>query len=425
MNIPEATNKVWEDLLLKDSGVDFEFLAFKLLLNRLKLTMRGTPDKQAVLNAAGELRAMFVNYGHIPKVQADLSKVMSVPVRPAEAPRVAKREVQQLTQVLYDVDQVKSMITEGKKLILAGDESVLMQLPEGHWIGGTIPYFISDQGGLMTRDKIHVTELPSYARQVTVRTYAPETVSAVYAGIQKNGLSIIIIPASGNAHLNFAMKAPLHKDFASGPLFGWIAGVHVDDIGKKKAKVIFGEKLKVMEDGAVAMHMVLPDGLYADLNIINIFKQGTGDVITFPEDGFNVQDAIINGKKQNFAEYVSRQKLDTKLPLVADYSGAMINVSFQGVDDAAGRVNFYAPVFKGIKYKHAAPVVNYVKEFTSSIPEAGTGEIFFSCNCILNYLYSELEGKRTGNITGPTTFGEIAYQLLNQTMAYVSIEKQA
>ena len=48
--------------------------------------------------------------------------------------------------------------------------------------------------------------------------------------------------------------------------------------------------------------------------------------------------------------------------------------------------------------------------------------LFFSCNCILNYLYSELEGKKTGGITGPITFGEIAYQLLNQTMVYLTIE---
>jgi hypothetical protein len=40
----------------------------------------------------------------------------------------------------------------------------------------------------------------------------------------------------------------------------------------------------------------------------------------------------------------------------------------------------------------------------------------FSCNCILNYLYAELEGKRTGAITGPITYGEIANLLLSQTL---------
>ena len=46
----------------------------------------------------------------------------------------------------------------------------------------------------------------------------------------------------------------------------------------------------------------------------------------------------------------------------------------------------------------------------------------FSCNCILNYLYGELEGKKIDNISGPITFGEIGYQLLNQTLTFLYIE---
>lgn len=79
-------------------------------------------------------------------------------------------------------------------------------------------------------------------------------------------------------------------------------------------------------------------------------------------------------------------------------------------------------MFRGVEYRHAFPVDDYVREFTMRMPdEAG---IFFSCNCILNYLYSELEGKKTGAITGPVTFGEVAYQLLNQTLVYITIEKR-
>lgn len=45
----------------------------------------------------------------------------------------------------------------------------------------------------------------------------------------------------------------------------------------------------------------------------------------------------------------------------------------------------------------------------------------FSCNCILNYVYAGLEGKRTGTILGPITFGEIAHQFLNQTIVRLYI----
>jgi hypothetical protein len=56
---------------------------------------------------------------------------------------------------------------------------------------------------------------------------------------------------------------------------------------------------------------------------------------------------------------------------VADFAGAMINTSFQSVDKSTGTVRFYAPAFAGV------------------------------------------EGKRTGGVTGPITFGEIGYQLPN------------
>ncbi|EKO38112.1 MAG: hypothetical protein B193_3196, partial [Solidesulfovibrio magneticus str. Maddingley MBC34] len=101
-----------------------------------------------------------------------------------------------------------------------------------------------------------------------------------------------------------------------------------------------------------------------------------------------------------------------------------VNISFQDVDEVEGLVKFYAPVFSGIRYKHAKPVVDYVKEFNDRLCKECSIEsarVAFSCNCILNYLYSELEGKKTDPFTGPITFGEIAYQLLNQTLVYLEI----
>lgn len=53
--------------------------------------------------------------------------------------------------------------------------------------------------------------------------------------------------------------------------------------------------------------------------------------------------------------------------------------------------------------------------------DTDTNNVVFSCNCILNYLFSNLENKKTGAFVGPVTFGEIAYQLLNQTLVYLEI----
>jgi hypothetical protein len=185
--------------------------------------------------------------------------------------------------------------------------------------------------------------------------------------------------------------------------------------------VFNGYTQTVLEDAAIVMHVSLPLTQRAEIDFVNIFEQGMGDTIIFAQDGFSAHDALINGIKTNFADYVTRQNLDLRLPLVADYFGAMVNVSFQSVDPVKREVRFYAPVFAGVAYKHAKPLKDYVQQFTAKIPLHLNKHPAFSCNCILNYLYSELEGKRTGKITGPATFGEVVYQLLNQTMAYLTI----
>ena len=107
----------------------------------------------------------------------------------------------------------------------------------------------------------------------------------------------------------------------------------------------------------------------------------------------------INGKKTIFSEYLLSNKIDIKLPLVANYSGSMVNVSFQEIKEKEKIVNMYAPVFKGVEYKIALPVKDYVKEFMKYLPKETINPVF-SCNCILNYLYSELEGKKTGQYHG-------------------------
>lgn len=329
-----------------------------------------------------------------------------------------------MRQVLYTVAEVKSKIEQGQGLLLAGDEESLRQLPAGKWIGGTIPYFVGEAGGLSTREKIYVTEIPDYVQSFQVKAYNTGDIAQVYQDIPENGFGFIILPASTEIHQAFALNAPAYQEFATKPLVGWISGVHLTDLGKITPKVFDGERLQAMQDQAVVMHVKLNQGKFADIGILNIFEQSEGDTITFPCDGFSATDTYINGEKQNFANYLTANNVSTKLPLVADYYGVSVNISFQSVDIEKQEVVFYAPVFSGIRYRLARPVGDYVKEFVGRIP-ANDSDIMFSCNCILNYLYSELEGKKTGEITGPMTFGEVAYQLLNQTMVYLTVSDLA
>jgi len=322
---------------------------------------------------------------------------------------------------MLSIEEVTKRISEGKRLLLAGDEKLLRQLPAGDWIAGTIPYFMTEEGGGCVTDRIHVNELPEYVSELEIREYSEKTIPDVYHDAPENGFSVIIIPAASSVHYSFALNAPNYRNFAVRPLIGWISGVHLDDLGRVAPKVFNGRNPAAIEDAAVVMHVSLPRNKVADIGIINIFEQGEGDTITFPTDGFTARDAFINGQERNFGEYLFERKLDRRLPLVADYYGVLLNTSLKEGKEMEKEVEFYAPVFSGLRYKHAREVEDYVGRFLARMPEGLGHQILFSCNCILNYLYSGLEGKKTAGITGPATFGEIAYQLLNQTMVYLRI----
>lgn len=326
---------------------------------------------------------------------------------------------------LLQVEEVSSLILGGQALLLAGEESLLRRLPRGSWIGGTIPYFMADAGGCVDRERVFVTPLPAGLTCQAIRRYGEHEIPRVYADLPEDGFGVVILPAQSRVHLSFALDAPGYAKFAARPLVGWIAGVHLSELGKSSPKVIDGKTGEVLDQAAVVMHVGLPKGKVAELGILNIFQQGVGPEISFPEAGFSATTVEIDGRSSNFAQYVREAGLDTRLPLVADYGGTSVNVSFQTVDEAKGEVHFYAPVFAGIRYRHARPVGDYVAEFGAGLPQGIDGRVAFSCNCILNYLHSGLEGRKTGGIVGPITFGEIAYQLLNQTMVYVTVEDAA
>jgi hypothetical protein len=329
-----------------------------------------------------------------------------------------------MQQDILTSTEVAQRISDGQTLLLAGEENLLAQLPKGKWTAGTIPYFITpNQGGMVSQDRIFVTDISAMAAEVQIQSYDQNQLGQVYCDGGNSDFSFIIIPALSSVHSAFAINAPNYKNFGARPLIGWISGVHLENLGKMTPKTFNGQTGEASEQTAIVMHVTLPPGKTIDVGIVNIFEQSAGDTLMFPENGFSCTDVVVNGVKENFVAYIERNKLDTKLPLVADYYGALINISFQNVDQATGEVKFYAPVFSGIPYKHAKPVADYASSFTSQLQKIGLSEesVVFSCNCILNYLYSGLEGKSTNPFVGPITFGEIAYQLLNQTLVYLQM----
>jgi len=325
-------------------------------------------------------------------------------------------------QGLHTVSNASRLIEQGHVLLVAGEENLLRQLPKGTWIGGTSTNFMLSDGGVTAVDKVFVSDITDQVERAEVRSYSTQELRRISADYPENGFTVLNVPAFGELHSTFAKEVQTYDGVFHSPLYGWISGVHVSEIGKRAPKTFAGDGTP-LGDRASALHVTLPAGKAAKVDIINLFAQGDGAEIEFAADGFESKgDCLIGGKPGNLASFVAANKIDAKLPLVADYQGAMVNVSLQEVDAAAGKTTFYAPVFKGVKYKFAAPVLDYIRAFERHLATIGTNSIALSCNCILNYLYAELEGKKTGPIVGPITFGEIAYILLNQTLVYLSIE---
>ncbi len=320
-----------------------------------------------------------------------------------------------------EVEEVAALIRRGETVLLAGDESPLRRLPRGKWIAGTIPYFMSEEGGVVDRRRVFVEQLPRGFECAGIRRYGKDDIARVYVDLPAGSMGIMIAPYGSTVHLSFAVNAPRYDRFATAPLFGWISGVLLSDVGRATPKVLDGTSGEALDQQAVVMHVPLPPRKVAEVGILNIFEKGDGPVITFPSTAFSATDAEVDGHARNFAEYIEEHGLDTRLPLVADYCGARINVAFQSVDAASRAVRFYAPVFAGVRYQHARPVADYVEAFVSALPKGLEERIAFSCNCLVNFVHSSLEGRSTGDIVGPATFGEIAYQLLNQTLVYLTI----
>ena len=319
---------------------------------------------------------------------------------------------------LYERATAAALISSGRSLLLAGDEKLLAALPKGDWIGGTIPYFMAAEGGLQTAERVFITELPPGAR-TTIRRYDAASLKNIATDHPGHGFTVLLIPAFSDAHAEYAKNVAHYPGIFDRPIVGWISGIALEQIGTVAPKTFDGASGAGSSDGAVAVHVELPERDEVAVEIINLFQPGDGDTITFGDSSFSVTDVLVNGKKTNFAQYLTEHAVDTRLPLVADYNGAMINVSIQKVDAAAGTVDLYAPVFPEINYHIAAPVGDYVANFAAHL-HAGA-EPAFACNCILNYLYAGLEGRSTAPLFGPMTFGEIAYMLLNQTAVSLTI----
>jgi hypothetical protein len=322
---------------------------------------------------------------------------------------------------LMPTERAIELVAQGRSLAVAGPDSELQRLPRGRWIGGTIPYFMLAEGGTVARSgRIFVSDLSALG-DVRVAYHGADDLAGIVREAPDNGFSYTIIPAGSVAHRRFAADAASYEGAFLKPTVGWISGVHLEDLGRAEPRVYDGRTGKAHADGAVVAYVALPADKAASVEIVNLFEPDTADVLRFDTTSFAVRECRVNGERVAFADYLRRNgRADGQLPLVGDFAGAHINVSIQSVADD-GTVNLYAPVFDGVDYRFAKPIPDFAAAFQSRLADIDPQGVVLGCNCILNLLFGRLEGKPIGGVAGPITFGEIAFQLLNQTMVMVRI----
>ena len=322
---------------------------------------------------------------------------------------------------LMSIEAVNKLIEANRTLLICGEEECLVQLKTGNWIGGTIPYCMSkDGGGLVGKEAVFVTDFSERISAVKIATYKKEAFDTMLDDRFLGGFSYVLVPAFSEVHERYGLDMGNKPSLFDVPTMGWVTGVYLEEIGQKLPKVINGTTGEIFENEICALHCQLPKDTHAELDIINIYKQGDGDVFTFQEDSFSCSDCLINGEPANLADYYLENDVDKSLPLVANYAGVSINVDVQAVDAENKTVSFFGPLNTAHEYKLAKVVENRYAFFCDALPEDDSN-VVCSCNCISSYLNIGLEGKHSAGILGPFTFGEIAYVLVNQTMVTLSV----
>jgi len=321
--------------------------------------------------------------------------------------------------MLLSFDETVKKINEGGLLHISGTQALLEKLPKGNWLGGTGEHFMGADGGVVTKTHLFVTPMPYDTYKI--QTYTADTIKNVVKDGYDNGFTIVILPFGSPINSAYALNANDYEEMYMRPIAGWVAGRNLEN-PEQIPKVGNGQLGEVYDDKGVAVHIQLPEGKVASVNIVNIFSPSDDvPVLEFDEENSLVRNCIVNGEKKPFVDFLKEYNVSNLAPMIGDYSGAAVNISLQAVNED-GSVQMAAPPAKGIKYRWATPVADYAAAFQSHAKELEGKNIAFACNCLYNFMYGQLEGKKIPVFAGPATWGEIAYKLVNQTFVYVVID---
>ncbi|MDR1601856.1 MAG: hypothetical protein LBS42_05455 [Tannerella sp.] len=313
-----------------------------------------------------------------------------------------------MIQGLFSTDEVARMIREGLYLILAGDAEALQQLPAGNWIAGATPCYLSS--GVpheIAKGQLYVNQLPEYVTGVEIKTYDADNLKHIFTEGPDNGFTMLLLPFASEILREYALHSFDYENFGLVPLVGWVAGKGNLWEVLKTDIVMYGPDATAHLNKAVVMHVGLPAGKYAEVHIHSPFKIRPDVTVVFEESTVAPQDALINGERQNLREYMLRHDINFIHPLIVNLAGINICVTF--IYDTEQLTTMTA-LFKGVNY--------YFSELDTQVWEIPQDRIYALC-CL--YYVQNPDPERLCQMTGPVTYGEIGYQMVTQSIVYLTV----
>jgi hypothetical protein len=300
------------------------------------------------------------------------------------------------------------MIGEGLYLILAGERETLQQLPAGNWMAGSTPSYVSSgQPGEIAKNQLYVNQVPEYAVNVEIKTYDAENLRHIFTEGPDNGFTVLLLPFASEILREYALHAFDYENFGLVPLIGWVAGTGNTWESLQTDVVMYGPDATAHLNKAIVMHVGLPADKYAEIHIHSPFKIHSDVTVVFDENTVAPQEALINGERQNLREYMIRHNINFQYPLIVNLAGINICVTF---NYDASQLTTMTALFKGVNYHFSEP--------DTQVWEIPQDRIYALC-CL--YYIINPDPEKLSQMTGPVTYGEIAYQMVTQSVVYLTI----
>lgn len=319
--------------------------------------------------------------------------------------------------------EANALIDRDLVMHIAGDEKALRKLHCGNWVGGTTPYMLTSQGGIVEREKVFVSELPVKPGAVAIRFIDIGHIPAITTEAPRNGFTIVIVPGMSEIHTIYSLTAANIPGIRDIPIIGWVSGVHIDDRPRVTAKVFNGQTGEVADDRIVVLQAPMPTTSEAQVSILNLVKPGTGDEFVFDAPSFSVRECLINGERDDFYAYAVRNNISLHWPLVTELNGDRLSVALKAVDAESRSVQLFAPVMQGRPYRLAEAIDDYRGKLIRATLDRKLTPVL-SYNCFHNYAYGGLKAPQEYPLPGPVVFGELAHVLMNQTLVCLSVKKK-